>query len=112
MENQKHEDHKCDPPAGCFLRLFWMMIGNLLLLLCAYSITQNRSSFLSLADAFYWAAVGCLLAVRYADIRYFKGLTAEGDPASTAHWRRYAVLLGVVSSGLWLGAHAIAYFGA
>ena len=108
MENQKHEDHKYDPPAGCFLRLFWMLIGNLILLFCAYSITQNRSSFFSVADAFYWAAVGCLLAVRYADIRYLKGLTADGDPASMAHWRRYAGLVLIASTCLWLVVHAVA----
>jgi hypothetical protein len=29
-----------------------------------------------------------------------------------AHWRRYAMVLGVVSASLWFGAHAIAYYGA
>ena len=111
MEEQTYEDQKYDPPAGCFLRLFWMMIGNGILLFCAYGIIQHRSSVLSIADAFYWAIVGSLLAVRYVDIRYVYGLTAGGDPATTAHWRRYAMVLGVVSTGLWLGAHAIAYYG-
>ncbi len=111
MEEQKYEDHKYDPPAGCLLRLFWMMIGNVILLLCAYGIIQHRSSVLSTADAFYWAIVGSLLAARYVDIRHLCGTTAEGDPATMAHWRRYATVLGVVSTSLWLGAHAIAYYG-
>ena len=111
MEEQKYEDHKYDPPAGCFLRIFWMMIGNALLLACAYGIFQHRSSLLGMADALYWATVGSLLAARYVDIRYLYGLTAEGDPAAMAHWRRYAAILGVVSTGLWLGAHAMAYYG-
>ena len=112
MEEQQYEDHKYDPPAGCFLRIFWMLIGNAILLACAYGIIQHRSSLLSMADALYWATVGSLLAARYIDIRYLYGLTAEGDPATMAHWGRYATVLGVVSTGLWLGAHAIAHFSA
>ena len=110
MEEQKYEDHKYDPPAGCFLRMFWMLIGNAILLACAYSILQHRSSLLSMADALYWAVVGSLLAARYVDIRYLHGLTAEGDPASMDDWRRHAMVLGVVSTGLWLVVHAVSHF--
>ncbi len=111
MEEPRCED-KYDSPARCLLRLFWMMIGNLIVLFCASCIAQQGSSLLSVADAFYWAAVGSLLLVRYVDIRYAFGLTAYGDPASMAHWRRYAAALLVVSTGLWLAVHAIARFGA
>jgi len=107
MEEQKH-----DPPAGCLLRIFWMMIGNVMLLSCAYGIVQHRSGMLSIADAFYWAVVGSLLAARFIDIRDFCGTTAEGGPATMAHWRRYAVLLGVVATALWFVLHGIAYLGA
>ncbi len=110
MEEPKYEDHKFDPPAGCLLRLFWMLIGNVLLLFCAYGVFQHRSSVLGMADALYWAIVGSLLAARYVDIRYLHGTTSDGDPATMTHWRRYATVLGVVSTGLWLGAHAIAYY--
>ena len=112
MEEQKYEDHRYDPPAGCFLRIFWMIIGNAILLACAYGIVQHRSSLLSIADAFYWAIVGSLLAARYVDIRYLYGLTSEGDPASLDDWRRYAVILVFVATGLWLVVHAMAYFSA
>ena len=111
MEEQKYEDREYDPPAGCFLRVFWMMIGNVILLACAYGIVQHRSSVLGMADAFYWVIVGSLLAARYVDIRYLLGTTADGDRATMAHWHRYATVLCVVSTGLWLGAHAMAYYG-
>ena len=105
------EEQKYDPPAGCLLRIFWMMIGNVILLSCAYGIAQHHSSMFSIADAFYLAAVGALLAARFVDIRDFRGTTAEGDPATMAHWRRYATVLGVVSTGLWIAVHAIAHYG-
>ncbi len=112
MEEQKYEDHKYDPPAGCFLRVFWMIIGNAILLACAYGILQHRSSLLSISDAFYWAIVGSLLAARYVDIRYLYGLTSDGDPATMDDWRRYVRVLGVISTVLWLVVHAIAHFSA
>ncbi len=111
MENQKNEDHKYDLPAGCFLRVFWMMIGNAILLFCAIAIAQNQSGFFSVTDAFYLATTGCILAARYVDIRHFGGLTAEGDPASMAHWRRYAVFLGIAATVLWFVVHSVSYFG-
>ena len=107
MDEPKNEEVKHDHLAGCFLRLFWMIIGNAILVLCAVSIVRGRSRLLGWEDVCYWALVGCLLAARYMDIQYFKGLTAEGDTASMADWRRYAVRVGIVSVGLWLVAHAI-----
>ncbi len=110
MEDAKSEATECSSPTGCFLRLFWMMIGNAALLICAFGIVQHRSSMVSMADAFYWAVVGCLLAVRYADIQYFDGLTAEGEPASMVHWRRYATIVGVISVVFWLVTHLLSSF--
>jgi hypothetical protein len=104
------EEQKYDPPAGCLLRISWMMVGNVVLLFCAYGITEHRSGVLSIADAFYWTLVGSLLAARYIDIRYLYGLTVDGDPASLDDWRRYAVFLVLVATGLWLVLHAVAYF--
>lgn len=112
MEEQNCEDHKHDPPTGCLLRIFWMMIGNVILLFCAYGIIQNHSGLFSIADVFYWVFVGSLLAARYADIQHFKGLTADGNPASMAHWRRYAMLLCFIVTVVWFVAHGIAYLGA
>ena len=107
MDELKNEDVKRDHLAGCFLRFFWMIVGNAILVFCVVSMVKGRSSLLGLEDAFYWSLVGCLLAARYADIQYFKGQTADGEPASMVDWRRYAVRVGIVSVGLWLVAHAI-----
>ena len=112
MKERGDEDYGYDPPAGCLLRLFWMVVGNVILLFCAYGIIQHPSSLLGIADVFYWAIVGSLLAARYVDIRYFQGTTSDGDPASLADWRRYTVVVVLVTTGLWLVAHAIAHFSA
>lgn len=110
-DEQGNDDQQAyNPATGCLLRVFWIMVGNLALLFCAVYIAQNATRLVGVADAVYWAIIGSLLAARYVDIRHFQGRTAEGEPASMAHWRRYAGLLVAVSAGLWLAAHLAAYF--
>jgi hypothetical protein len=111
MENHKHDEQTYEPPAGCLLRIFWMLLGNALLAACAFFVLQNRSIFFGLADALYWVTVASLLAARYVDIRHFRGTTAEGEPATMVHWRRYALTIVLVSTCLWVAVHAIAYLG-
>ncbi|MDI6808570.1 MAG: hypothetical protein QME66_06260 [Candidatus Eisenbacteria bacterium] len=91
--------------AGCFLRLYWMCFGNIIAVLLLVLIIEKPAKFLSAFDAAYWFTFGSLVLVRYADVRYFRGLTADGSPASLVHWRRYAVILTVAALGTWLLAH-------
>lgn len=110
MENQNHEETSYDRSGGCLLRLFWMIIGNALLLFCLLAILERHLRVLGIADAIFWITVGCLLVVRYADIRYFHGVTADGGPSSMAHWRRYAMFLCGISLVLWLAVHAVTLY--
>ena len=45
--------------------------------------------------------------VRYMDIRLFDGATADNQPATMSHWRRYTVTVLAVSLVLWVGAHLL-----
>jgi hypothetical protein len=100
-----------DPNRGCsgfFVRLFWMGAGNLILVLCAIGVTQQHNGFaITAMDALFWGTALCLLAVRYADIRYLGGETADGRSASMSDWRRYAAAVFGISLAMWLVAHAI-----
>lgn len=96
--------------AGCLVRLGWMMFGNAVLAICAISILSHRSGFLSAADAVFWPAVILLIWLRRFDITRMNGLTASGQPATLAHWKRYVWLLLAFAFVLWSAAHAIAWF--
>jgi len=91
-----------------FLRLFWMFVGNMVLGVSALLIVQTGASF-SPIDILYWLTVPLLVAARYADICWFKGATAYGEPASMAHWRRYTIGLLLFSAGAWLAVHGAGY---
>jgi hypothetical protein len=94
---------------GCLVRLYWMLIGNVALILCAAAILMHKGGFLSVADIVYWVLVVTVGVVRFVDIQRFGGRTAAGEPASSTHWRRYLIVLIVASSVVWGAAHLVAY---
>jgi len=107
------QETKHESPAGCLLRVFWMVLGNIALFFMAYFIAVPPSGSrqtLSVFDAVYAATVGALILSRYLDIRYCSGATASGGPATMANFRRYVLILVIASLAIWGGAHAISYF--
>ena len=101
----KDHDSAVSSPAGCLIRLFWFFGGNLLLLFLLISIFYRRS--FTISDLGFWIVVVCLIISRYVDIRYLNGQTAEGEPATMNHWRRYSAMLLAVSLAAWGLTHVI-----
>jgi hypothetical protein len=97
------------PMQGCFLRLFWMGLGNALLLACTAMIAKQKAWTFSIFDGAYWAVVLLLLAARLVDIRRFHGETTDGKPATMAHLKRYAALLALIACAVWAVAHAVTF---
>ncbi|HUT57106.1 MAG TPA: hypothetical protein VNA25_04430 [Phycisphaerae bacterium] len=95
-------------PGGCLVRLGWMVLGNVVLLFALLGIVQRQGLF-SYVDAVFWAVVGACLLLRYVDIRYLGGLTVTAQPATLAHWYRYALVLVSLAAVAWGATHAIAY---
>jgi len=90
---------------GCLVRLFWMAIGNLILVLCLVGILQDGELRLGPADAVFWTTVLLLSGVRYADIRYLEGTTTDGQRATIQHFWRYVALLIALAAVGWLAAY-------
>lgn len=88
-------------PAGCFFRLYWMLAGNLILAVCALLLLRREAWVLSLLDLAYWAAVGLLLAARYADQRFSRRVPG----AEPLPWRGYALKVVATASLLWLAGN-------
>jgi len=98
-----------DSVTGCLLRLSWMLFGSIAIVCAAVYIGLNTATLFSLADLVFWAVVAALVAIRYWDVARFHGLTAMGEPATMAHWRRYVAMLVGGSLAVWGLAHGIAY---
>jgi hypothetical protein len=86
---------------GLLLRVFWMGLGNLLLVYLAGSIARGSSWSLTWRDIAYWITVVALVSARYLDVARYDGLTINSEPATQAHVRRYAVALLVIAGAIW-----------
>lgn len=100
MQDQKKIEYSSG--AGCLTRLYWMFLGVALLTLVAAFLLQKNPKFPSFLDVGYLLAVAALVFVRYIDIRYFKGDTGEGTPATMIHWRKYSIVIVSGSLFVWL----------
>ena len=100
--------HNQESGSSSLARIFWMLIGNVILFFFAMSI-YHRHTILQFVDLAYWITVLLLILIRYCDIKYLGGLTAQGQPASIAHWRKYIVFLLLIAAGAWLVAHGLGF---
>ena len=81
-------------------RVYWMLFGIIPVALSALWIAQSEGTP-SRADAAFLLSVLALVGVRYLDVAHLAGATAEGEPATIAHWRRYAIGIGGGALALW-----------
>jgi hypothetical protein len=95
-----------DSLIGLFARVFWSLLGNLILLALAMGIYKTQP-ILSVIDIVFWVLAFSMILVRYIDIKYLKGVTFEGQPATMEDWRKYVKYFLLFSVGLWLIAHIV-----
>ncbi|MBM4035721.1 MAG: hypothetical protein FJ291_28610 [Planctomycetes bacterium] len=91
---------------GCLVRVCWMVLGNGALFFMAVHLAMSAPA-LSLVDAAFWGTVALIIGLRYLDVRKLGGLTVTNEPATMAHWRRYAIALLVVSLLAWAIARLV-----
>jgi hypothetical protein len=82
-----------------------MGVGNIALVIAALAISNSAGR--SLADLAFWLTVGLLIGARYIDLVRFRGTTIHGEPATKAHFKRYAFVLLVVGAAVWVVARAL-----
>lgn len=88
------------PALGCLLRMFWMAFGNVALLFAGMQVAS--SEHIGTADAVFAGVVVALLVARYIDVVKLNGMTIHTEPATRAHLRRYALVLGGAALLGWL----------
>ena len=98
---------KYDSIFSLIVRVFWILFGNVILLVSAILIFQRKDWMFHTADVVFWGTVAALVLARYLDIKLYNGLTATGKPASMSHWRKYAVVLLICSVVIWVLLHII-----
>lgn len=95
-------------PAGCLLRLIWIVAGNGAIFLSLAMIIATKAPLPSSLDVIVGIAAVVNLAARWLDVTRCAGRTLSNEPATLQHWRRYAALLVGVTLAAWSFAHLVA----
>jgi hypothetical protein len=95
-------------PAGCLLRLFWVVAGNAAIYLALATIAATKPPLPSSLDLVVGITLILMIAARWLDIARCDGRTISDEPATLRHWRRYGVMLAGATLAAWSLAHLIA----
>ncbi|MDX1943844.1 MAG: hypothetical protein SFU86_00440 [Pirellulaceae bacterium] len=98
------QEPRIDSISCLILRVFWILAGNMILILLGLSIVVHSPPLPSLTDFAYGGVVVLMIAARFLDLSYF-----QGNPAGAHHdWRRHALLLVAIASLAWAAARLVA----
>jgi hypothetical protein len=89
------------------VRFSWILVGNVILFFLALSIVVNKAGIT--CDYAYWITVVALIGIRLLDIKKFAGETADFEPATMAHWRKYTIKLILVALFVYILAKGLSY---
>ena len=98
---------KYDSILSLFVRVFWALIGNVILVFTAIVILRHKGETFHTADIVFWGIVTALALARYLDIKFWGDSGATDQPVSTAPWRKYTIILLICSIAIWILAHII-----
>jgi hypothetical protein len=88
-------------------RVFWIMVGPLVLTLLTFTIIRIGSGWLTAADIAFFVVLGGMVLGRWLEFRGGSPQTSTGEPATAAHLRRYAVGTILVGLLIWVVANLI-----
>lgn len=88
-------------------RLFWMMLGPMLLAVLTFVIIRNGSGWLTPADLAFLLILGGLVLGRWIEFQGGNPQTATGEPATPAHLRRYVLSVVPLGLSVWILANLI-----
>lgn len=88
-------------------RVFWMLLGPVVLAILTYTIISKGSGWFTPADFAFLAVLVFLLLARWLEFRGGNALTAFGEPATPIHLRRYALRASALGLAAWVVANLI-----
>jgi hypothetical protein len=90
-----------------FSRIFWVILGPMLLALLTMGIVSRGNGWLTLLDLAFLAVLVAVIGARWIEFHGGAAQTSTGEPATAAHLRKYAVVTIVVGLGVWIVANLL-----
>ena len=109
MEQQVSSTNPKNKGLGLILRTCWMIWGYFPLLYFAKNIVYGKAGLFSLMDLGVLINLLLIIFIRYLDIRYCEGTTAEGKPATMADLRSFSLSAAGVFFFFWAIFQYLAY---
>lgn len=97
-----------------FARLFWMLLGPMILTLLALSIVTRGDSWFTMPDLAFLVFLFFLPLARWYEFHAGNAQTSTGEAASEYHLRRYVLATLIVGLAAWvlanvLGVHVLGH---
>jgi len=102
------KNHEAVSLGGIIARLCWMMLGPLALVALAYGIVKSGEGWFTGADLAFLGVLAVTMLARWLEFRGGHAETADGEPATPAHLRRYLTGAALIGLGTWTIANLIA----
>lgn len=90
-----------------FGRVFWMMIGPAILFLLALTIARQGGGWFTPKDIGFLLVLAGMVVGRFVEFRGGDPRTADGEPATPGHLRRYIATIIPIGLGIWAVANLI-----
>ncbi|TAJ08164.1 MAG: hypothetical protein EPO68_15735 [Planctomycetota bacterium] len=92
---------------GCFVRLAWLLGGNVVLLCIAILIARDTQWTLTTKDAVFWCVVASVLLLRFVDFKWFDGRRLDGSPVTARDQRRWVAAFIGAWLALWIVGQSV-----
>lgn len=90
------------PLLPVFGRIFWMILGPMLLIILLVANFKKGNGWFTVADFVILAIFAGLVLGRWCEFRGGNPQTSMGEPANWSHLRRYALGAMLVGIGAWV----------
>jgi len=88
-------------------RIFWMMLGPVMLFVVAISIARQGEGWWTGLDMLYLVTLPALIVARLFEFQAGDPQTTTGEPATFADLQQYAVGVVLVGMAVWLAANLL-----
>lgn len=96
-----------EPMLPSALRVYWMLIGNAVILLTGLTIARLPHWTPTWRDGLFAASLIALVWSRWVDATRYGGTNAQGDPVTKPMLVRWTAVAVAVSAGLWVLSQSI-----
>jgi hypothetical protein len=94
-----------------FGRITWMLLGPVALVLATFGIVNRGEGWVTAPDILYFTILGLMFLGRWLEFRGGNPQTADGQPATPEHLRRYLIVGAGAGLAIWVFANLLGNYG-